>query len=224
MTRVQSIVGAAPVGVDYTDEPDLLSAIAKPGTSAVIWRRQMPGSVRSWLKGLTSAHLPSGQLVLRPNAVAAAVAQLCDICGMPKGRERDWLETDIASLADVFGHVMSTEYVRLRLDVVRTNACRKFHMDAVTARLVCTYRGTGTQYGNSNDRSDPERIFTVQTGAPVLLRGTLWPSRSRAGLLHRSPPIEGTGETRLVLVMDPMSEPFEETERPPLARTAPRVH
>jgi len=30
------------------------------------------------------------------------------------------------------------------------------------------------------------------------------------GLLHRSPPIEGTGETRLVLVLDPVIDPEEE--------------
>ncbi len=30
----------------------------------------------------------------------------------------------------------------------------------------------------------------------------LWPEQPASGLLHRSPPIEGTGETRLVLVLD----------------------
>jgi len=48
------------------------------------------------------------------------------------------------------------------------------------------------------------------TGAPILLRGTLWPEHPRSGLLHRSPPIEGTGETRLVLVLDPVDDPEEE--------------
>ena len=45
--------------------------------------------------------------------------------------------------------------------------------------------------------------------APILLRGTLWQERPRTGLLHRSPPIEGTGETRLVLVLDPIDDPEE---------------
>ncbi|MEL7183288.1 MAG: DUF1826 domain-containing protein, partial [Pseudomonadota bacterium] len=81
---------------------------------------------------------------------------------------------------------------------------RKFHIDALTSRLVCTYRGTGTQYGTSLDGDDPRRVFTVQTGAPILLRGTLWPGHPSSGLLHRSPPIEGTGESRLVMVLDPV--------------------
>ncbi|EEE38158.1 hypothetical protein RKLH11_1999 [Rhodobacteraceae bacterium KLH11] len=105
---------------------------------------------------------------------------------------------------------MSATFLRLRLDVVTTNACRRFHIDAITARLVCTYRGTGTQYGVSTDGADPQRVFTVQTGSPILLRGTLWPAEPPSGLLHRSPPIEGTGETRLVLVLDPVTDPEDE--------------
>ena len=105
---------------------------------------------------------------------------------------------------------MSAPFLRLRLDVVTTNACPKFHIDAVTARLVCTYRGTGTQYGISTDGADPRRVFIVPTGSPILLRGTLWPEMPSSGLLHRSPPIEGTGETRLVLVLDPVLNPEEE--------------
>ncbi|MEO1549526.1 MAG: DUF1826 domain-containing protein, partial [Pseudomonadota bacterium] len=68
----------------------------------------------------------------------------------------------------------------------------------------------GTQYGISVDGTEPARVFTVQTGAPILLRGTEWPEEPKSGLLHRSPPIEGSGETRLVLVLDPIFDPVDE--------------
>ncbi|MEM9762584.1 MAG: DUF1826 domain-containing protein, partial [Pseudomonadota bacterium] len=45
---------------------------------------------------------------------------------------------------------------------------------------------------------------------PIILRGTQWPETPRSGLLHRSPPIEGTGEARLILVIDPIFDPDEE--------------
>ena len=134
-----------------------------------------------------------------------------DLSGLPSKPEHDWLQADINLLADTFADLMSAAFLRLRLDIVTTNACRRFHIDAVTARLVCTYRGTGTQYGVSPHGNAPERVFTVPTGAPILLRGTVWPEQPPSGLLHRSPPIEGTGETRLVLVLDPVSDPDEET-------------
>lgn len=39
------------------------------------------------------------------------------------------------------------------------------------------------------------------------MRGKLWPPGPDPQLLHRSPPIEGTGETRLMLALDPVSGP-----------------
>lgn len=56
---------------------------------------------------------------------------------------------------------MNSVNLRLRFDVINFNGCPKFHVDAVKARLVCTYRGTGTQYGLSVDGQDPEQIVTV---------------------------------------------------------------
>jgi len=104
---------------------------------------------------------------------------------------------------------MGAPYVRLRVDRITTNACRRFHVDAITARLICTYRGTGTQYGNATEGAQPEQVFTVPTGCPMLLRGRLWPEAPHAQLLHRSPPIEGSGETRSVLVLDPIFDPIK---------------
>ncbi|MGY6411964.1 MAG: DUF1826 domain-containing protein, partial [Alkalilacustris sp.] len=79
----------------------------------------------------------------------------------------------------------------------------------VTARLLCTYRGTGTQLGIAPDGRDPDPIHTAPTGAVLILRGTLWPTDPSANLHHRSPPIAGTGETRLLLVLDPIFDPEE---------------
>jgi G3E family GTPase len=50
---------------------------------------------------------------------------------------------------------------------------------------------------------------TAPTGSPIMLRGTLWPQQPNKSVLHHSPPIEGTGETRLVLVLDPIFDPGE---------------
>ncbi len=203
-------VEAAATGVGITDDPASLNTFLQPDSAAVIWRRQTPPDVQIWLNGLDAELLPRGRVILPSEAVADTVRELCDMSGLPACLERDWLQNDIVSLADIFSGLMSARFLRLRLDVVTTNACRRFHIDAITARLICTYRGTGTQYGISTDGKDPERVFTVQTGAPILLRGTLWPERPRTGLLHRSPPIEGTGEARLALFLDPVFDPEDE--------------
>lgn len=166
-----------------------------------------PSDVVAWLAALDASQLPSDRMILRPGAVKDAVTRVCDNAGMPATAERDWLVDDIAGLAQRFADLMRAAYVRVRLQAITTNACRKFHLDALTGRLVCTYRGTGTQYGTAAPGADPTQIFTVPTAAPILLRGSLWQSEPAAGLLHRSPPIEGTGEVRLVLVLDPIEDP-----------------
>ena len=204
----QTVIGAA-VGVGVADTPEALSAFLNPGCAAALWRRQTPPDVQSWLNDLDPEDLPKGRVILPLGKVAETIGHLCDMSGLPACTERDWLEADITLLTEVFADLVSARHLRLRLDVVTTNACRKFHIDAITARLVCTYRGTGTQYGISRDGAEPKRVFTVQTGSPILLRGTRWPETPRSGLLHRSPPIEGTGETRLVLVLDPITDPDE---------------
>ncbi|MEM7777465.1 MAG: DUF1826 domain-containing protein [Pseudomonadota bacterium] len=207
----RSVDGATiDVGVGVVDAPEDLSAIREPGCAAVIWRRQPLPRFQDWIDRLAPAQLPTARLTLRTDAIHDAVQQVCYAAGMSEGPERTWLVDDIAALGAVFGSLMAAPFVRLRLDVIETNACRKFHIDSVTARLVCTYRGTGTQYGISMDGAEPTRVFTVPTGAPIVLRGTRWPGDPQSSLLHRSPPIEGTSETRLLLVFDPVIDPEDD--------------
>lgn len=203
--EIQSGGAALPVGLSVTGQVQGLADLKRDDCAGLIWQRPANRAVQAWLERLSPQQLPHTRVTLKPDVIAGFLRGLCSSQGVPDCAERDMLIADIASLAQVFAGVMRCDFIRLRLDVVQTNACRKFHLDAVTARLVCTYLGTGTQFGagQQGTEPDPARIGTVPTGAPILLRGTLWPSSARPGLLHRSPPIEGTGETRLVLVLDP---------------------
>lgn len=207
MTVLRHVAREVGTAVGIVDAPEALSEIHASGCGAALWRRRVLPAFLTWIDTLDPAQLPRGRVILRPEDVREAALAICETSGTPAHAERDRLVEDISALSNIFVGVMHARWLRLRLDVVTTNACRKFHLDAVTARLVCTYRGTGTQYGISPNGSDPRRVFTVPTGSPILLRGTLWPEKPRSGLLHRSPPIEGTDETRLLLVIDPIDDP-----------------
>lgn len=198
-------------GAAVVDTYEDLKVFKTPTCPAVIWHRQPEPRFQSWIDKLAPKHLPSGRIVLRPEAVADAMTQLCDIARTPQCQSRAQLIDDVAALAEIFAELMDAQYLRLRLTPVTTNSCRKFHIDAVTARLICTYRGAGTQYGISTNGGDPKRVFSVPTGSPALLRGSSWPEHPPTDLLHRSPPIEGTEETRLVLVLDPVFDPEDAT-------------
>jgi len=217
MTLVREVIHGAAVGVGVADTPEGLGVIAKPGVAAAIWRRQPAPAFQAWLDALDPENLPRGRVTLPPSAVHKAVGILCDSAGTPRCRERERLAEDIAALAGLFAGVMNASTLRLRLDVVATTPCPRFHIDAVTARLVCTYRGPGTEYGISPDGNEPSRVFRMPTAAPILFRGRLWPEGPPSGLLHRSPPLEGTGTTRLVLVLDPAMRPDADADRAPIA-------
>lgn len=118
----------------------------------------------------------------------------------PRGRMRDLIASDIAALGFIMSEVMCARLLHLRLDVVSTDACRRFHIDNMTARMLCTYRGNGTQVAQPIREQAP---LELTTRAAAILRGALWPGRAKTGLLHRSPPISGAGQNRLLLVIDP---------------------
>ncbi|MFD0857834.1 DUF1826 domain-containing protein [Roseovarius aquimarinus] len=210
MTLVRDRALSAARGVTVAQGRGGLEAIGAESCAAAIWQRDLPPGFADWIGALAPKELPSGRVILRPGDAAAVLTELSDAVGLPDGPERAFLLTDIAALCETFAGIMKARWIRLRLQPVSTNSCRKFHRDAVTARLVCTYRGTGTQYGTALGGGDPQRVFTVPTGAPIMLRGTLWQEMPHSGLLHRSPPIEGSGETRLLCVIDPVDDPEDD--------------
>lgn len=208
MSLIQSIV-AAPMVV-ASREPEGLKAIHRDECAASIWMREPSAAFQNWIDMLDPQKLSRARIILQPDAVQDAMTQICQQFGTPDCAEREQLIGDTAALAMIFADLMDTSYIRFRLDAVDTNACRKFHIDALTARLICTYRGTGTQYGVGDHGVDPEEFATLPNCCPIVLRGTQWPITATPGLLHRSPPIEGTGETRLVLVLDPVANPNQD--------------
>lgn len=190
--------------VDITETPEGLAAIHRNGCPAIIWRRQAADHFRNWIDGLDPDRLPTSRVILRPDAVQEAVEHICRLAGTPPCEERACLAGDIAALAFVFADIMQSEFLQLRLDIVKTVFHQERYVDGVTARLVCTYRGPGTQYGLSSDGHSRPSFLSVPTCAPIILRGTEWPVSPQCDFLHRSPPLEGTGKTRLVLALDPV--------------------
>jgi hypothetical protein len=91
---------------------------------------------------------------------------------------------------------MDLTHVMLRLERVTGDACKRWHADYVSVRLICTYRGAATRW----IEQPGDRQRALATGTVGLFKG-----RVLAGddaIVHRSPPILGTGEDRLLLVLD----------------------
>ncbi|MEM9938705.1 MAG: DUF1826 domain-containing protein [Pseudomonadota bacterium] len=192
--------------LQVTSHLQALSGLLGGQADAAIWRRDVPVGVQSWLDSLPAAQLPTGRFLVKAADVSACITGLCEAAGLSPHPARDWLCEDTARLALYICDAFDAPYIRLRLEAVSDDACRKFHIDNLVSRLICTYRGPGTQISLDTSESDPSPIHDVPTGAPILLKGRLWPQSQDLTLRHRSPPISGTGITRLVLVLEGASE------------------
>lgn len=194
--------------------PEGLAAIADPDCAAVLWRRAVDPQFQAWIDALPVAQLPRTRLILPVAMVRDAAQVACETACLPEWPERARLCDDIAALATAFSGAVDAAWLQMRLEVVEDDSCRRFHVDNVVARLVCTYRGPGTEFTFSTDRGAPADIRRAPTGSPLVMRGKRWPEDPPAGFFHRSPPIEGPvpgrGPVRLMLALDPADPPTED--------------
>ncbi|ASP21792.1 hypothetical protein ANTHELSMS3_03141 [Antarctobacter heliothermus] len=136
MTQVFIPLSGGPSGVRVVDRPEALSASHHPDCTAAIWHPRPQPASRDWIDTRAAEGLPTERMVVRPTAVRKPLFGIFATAGAPDCEECDWLIDDATSLAASFAGLMRVSYLRLRFDVVTTNVCRKFHIDAVKARHV----------------------------------------------------------------------------------------
>jgi hypothetical protein len=192
--------------------PAVLDEIGDEAVSLVAWERELPeelpGVLTAWAR---RPREHCGVVPARGGDLAPALTGL-------SGSVREWLAADAAALLARFGDLTASARLRLWLGAIRTDQCRKFHVDWLRYRMITTYAGPGTDWlpEESVDRGalahaadcgcDEERPILRPGHAPrraaagdvLILRGAR-PQAGRAAV-HRSPPIEGSGVVRVVLI------------------------
>ena len=206
----ESVRTSATSGVDIAtcDAAEGLAAINKPNIGLVIWRRALPLCLQTWLDRMDASCLPDLRVLVQPSDLRRAVEPQLDHCGMPPGDMRDLLIGDVDDLVSAFAGIARSDLVDVRLKRISNDACWKFHRDYVEARLLTTYRGPATEWVQP---IHAERALHAQK----LFKGPLEHIRSNdvaffkgnsagpgSGIVHRSPPIAGTGCTRLLLSLN----------------------
>lgn len=186
-------------------DPEILEDINSSGVAASIWTRTCSQDFQGWVDGLPMEQLPELRTVVPVHLAEAAAIAACEQVQLPLSAERDMLTGDVGALALILSKALDVQQVRIRLDVSDEVMCPKFHVDNVPARLLCTYRGAGTEYVLAGAEDDARQISQVGRGAVGLFRGGAWPGEERTGLLHRSPDPAAGGGARLLLVIDPVA-------------------
>lgn len=193
--------GPAPSRVRAGADCGIFDDVASGSADLAIWHRHpIPGSSR--LAGMPASRLPTFRVEGRIESIASGVGRHL------KGRRWAWLAGDIAMLAARFATASGASDLIVRLEAISTDACRYLHHDYVPLRLVCTYRGPGTEWlpPAREDLIEGRKggaaglLESVPAFAPALFSGRTRPGA--APILHRSPPLGQSGIVRLVLTID----------------------
>jgi Protein of unknown function (DUF1826) len=176
----------------------ILAAIRDSQVHLAVWRRSLPEDLAG-LTALDLREIDDIDQAMDPDTLADTLPALLVRVGY--GVIAGALAREIATLGQRFAAIMRCDDLRLRLEVIETDACRRFHADMVTSRMLAPLVGPGTQWIHTGSDGPAQALRPGEVG---MFKGRLWASEPR--ILHRSPPIAATGETRLLLAIDPYVE------------------
>lgn len=180
-----------------------LTRIFEPAIQVAQWRRPPAPEIADWL----DVHYDSLGTGLRQTL---SPGQTPELGLFPAGSGRDALAEDLRLLAEMLGELLDATTIGLRLEVVRQAMCPRLHVDRVGIRMLCTYRGPGTEWVEENDvdrrflgagaNGLPDeasgllrpsyRIESIPPFTVALLKGTLWQGNAGRGIVHRSPAVQ----------------------------------
>lgn len=183
-----------------SDDAAILDQIRGTDIALVHRTRALPGTLRDALDRLDLDQVDDVEIKVDVPVARTALEANLVVSGYG-GLLASALSSDIADLADRFAAITDTSRLAIRLNVVETNSCCRFHADYVSYRLISTYRGRGTEYVRTRGSAATERM---QAGDIGIFKGALL--LDAPTVLHRSPPIEATGEQRLLLVIEAAAE------------------
>lgn len=194
--RSEAVVTAC--AASSADEAVLLE-IARPEVALALWLRPEPAGWRRLTASLLAAAPFTAAAEGSPEEALDGVMAALP-CPAPTE-----LAADMLWLARVFAAIAGRTRLRIRLEGVTDDSCRRFHLDAVGLRLLCTYRGAGTQWTMCGpDCAAPHQAPAC---AVALLKGSRHDPPPPPGCLHRSPPVGRLPENRRARLLLCIDEP-----------------
>ena len=193
------------ISSDY--HPSALAEIYQEKVSMAVWQRELENGVAEYAKTLLAlTHCFQTRFIQSPARVVQQLEK-----ELPLNKHRPAFIRDIAFVVDMFSCLFELKNVGLRMAVLNTAMCPKFHVDRVPCRLVSTYTGAATQWhsheqvqrfddGSLEPRAGA-KYHTLRTGDVALLKGEAWEGNEGRGLVHRSPEASDNAR-RLVLTLD----------------------
>lgn len=213
---------ASAARVARADSPARASDVLRDEVQLWIWERRLRDPLREAVGEVAQAGPFDVRRALRvADRREQAEALLAD-AGVPGGRPRTVVAQDVASLLFLHSRLVGATRLGVRLTCADQGACRLFHADHVSLRLLCTYVGPGTEWvpehavrrhelglqgrdvprANAAIVAEPGAVQALGTGHVAVLKGETYPGNAGRGAVHRSP---GATARRLLLVIDPVT-------------------
>ncbi|AQA18610.1 hypothetical protein BST95_10550 [Halioglobus japonicus] len=191
----------------------ILETISNPEVNLSLWQR--PEEHRVALEAATLATHPLRD-ARRPTSLTSFDEDVCALLQLQGVNPANYeaLRADMFMLTQLFAPLTEGRPFRFRLLTTAKDDCRRFHLDRINLRLLCTYHGPGTEWLRNEqvDRlaqargapnEDIIRFGEASRFQPFwvgIMRGD--PANNGDGLVHRSPPIAGTGQARVLFCLD----------------------
>ena len=192
---------------------NILNEIINPHVNLALWQRPNQREISREVATLQGSQLLD---VRRPTSLASIDTDVCELLQLqgiaPANFEN--LRADIAQLTQLMhGSTQKRNFI-FRLLTTYRDDCRRFHLDRTRLRMMCTYRGPGSEWLTDSQvdrgalaRGEPNEAV-IRFGEPSHF-GTFWvgilkgdPGNVGTGLVHRSPPITGSGQVRVLFCLD----------------------
>ncbi|APR52545.1 DUF1826 domain-containing protein [Sphingomonas koreensis] len=179
------------------DDAEALLAIREREVALALWARETQAPLTEAIEAIDLNGVDDLELTIELPLSPTTLAMNLVVSGYDENAAH-LLSEDIVAHATRFARIAQATRLTVRLEIVESDACRRFHADYVSYRLLTTYRGPGTEWIRAGQ---PDSVERMRAGDVAIFKGRL--RVEEPTILHRSPPIEGSGEQRLLLVIDP---------------------
>ena len=197
------------------NQPQVLHQILNPDVQFGLWQRPAQAVISQELSSLKASDLPDMRCTTSCDSFDDDVDRLLQEQGLDPMAFSHW-RRDLRRLADIYFHLSENRNVEMRLETTDEDGCTRFHVDNTQLRLLCTYQGPGTEWLSDEQVDHSARTSGASNGeiirfgepssfAPFwvgILKGSSYPGNSGKGLVHRSPPINGSGQIRVLFCLD----------------------
>lgn len=198
--------------VVYASAANELEDINVQGVNLAIFPRKVTRRLKNFIDGLDLNRFP-------PLQTSFYYYQCAEILHTHLQKASDDQEglglfiEDISAITAYFSSIAGKDFIRFNLYTIDNDMCRNFHADYNNLRLLCTYRGAGTQWlsnefvksgygGRPENAIEQDEIQQLETFWIGILKGESYFNNEGNGIVHRSPPMGEKKVKRLLLKID----------------------